>query len=255
MGLFTMKAPRRGSEFPMSAALVHVVGVVLSAIAGQQAAFEVAEREAERLARLTPFALPEGMTLPPALSEAFAAFVEADMFAHAAGLCLRFSFSRAGVEPDGALEHVRAWWGSQTPDARKRVEEMALVEAVHLEGDADAFEGATLDAGVAEGLAIKWDSFFCATTTLWQMSAGHAARRAEADLRTRLGAILAAQPPGEPWASPLLDAWARRGGGWWTVAPGAEAPPLDADAFDLNDDEEERLLEDVLALADEEADM
>jgi hypothetical protein len=97
---------------------------------------------------------------------------------------------------------------------------------------------------------------FSVTTLLWQMRAGHAARQAEADLRTRLGAILAAQPPGEPWASPLLAAWARRGGGWWTTAPGVEAPPLDPDAFDIDDEGESWLADDWLSLCDdEEADM
>jgi hypothetical protein len=37
------------------------------------------------------------------------------------------------------------------------------------------------------------------------------------------------------------------------VAPGEEPPDLDADAFDVDDDEEQRIFDDILALEDEEA--
>jgi hypothetical protein len=231
--------------------VVQVVGAALAGAAAEQAVFEARQREAERLARLTPFVLPEGLVLPPALAEAFNEFSDAGAHAHAAGVALRFSFSRAG-EPDGTLDIVQAWWAAQTREARVRTEDLALVEGIHLEGDVDAFEGEALDEGVGEGLALKWDAFSCVTTLLWQMRMGWDARRAEADLRTRLSALLAAQPPGEEWASPVLDAWARRGPSWWTVAPGAAAPPLDADAFAFDEDAEEDLAEDILALADED---
>jgi hypothetical protein len=230
--------------------LVNVIGAVLAAAAAEQEAFVAAEREAERLARLTPFVLPAGVELPPALKNTFNDFSDAGMFAHAAGLCLRFSFSRAG-DPDGTA--VQAWWTAQTPEARKRVEELALIEAIHILDNVDAFEGEVLDRGVAEGLALSFDSLFCLTTTLWQMRTGWPARQAEANLHTRLGSLLAAQPPGKEWESPLLDAWARRGGGWWTVAPGASAPPFDEDAFDLDEEAESWLAEDWLAMNDEEA--
>jgi hypothetical protein len=205
--------------------------------AAKAVAEEAERRRIERLEMLTPFALPEGFVLPPAIHASFQEFGEAEQHAHAAGIFLRFAFTAAKVDVGDAAAHAHGWWSAQTPEARKKVEDLALIEGVQVCDSMEAFAGEPVEHDVLESFALNQDAFYSVTTLLWHVEAGAEVRRIEGGMRSECSAFLAAQPAAGPWKSPLLAAWARRCRAWWVVAPGEEPPDLDADAFDVDDED------------------
>lgn len=203
--------------------------------------------------RAGPFALPEAHGLPAPVADQVRALSAGDQPEAAAGLCVRWAWSTAeGCEhPLYAL--ATGWWDAQDADVHTELEGLVLTGAVQLEADVEALGAEPLPLEVIESLALRRDALASACSLLFARGAGRAAREVERSADRLLGALVDAQAPAGPYPSPLLDALARRDLGWWTLAPHAPAPPLDEDTFLVDDPAELDLLDDLAALADEEA--
>jgi hypothetical protein len=153
-----------------------------------------------------------------------------------AGILVRWALTQAPGREAGVRSPLyRAamdWWAAvpSGPGGKAEVEAIAEHAAGAFGEDVGCFAGgfAGLDAGVVEALALRRDTLESVAFFLLVVGAGDACRRAlaEADEWLRL---LYAESPVERFTSEYLDAIARRGAGWWAVAPKGTAPELDGD--------------------------
>ena len=174
-------------------------------------------------------------SLPAAWQAQVQEAIEADRPDLAAGLALRWALTtREGVKGPvftGAL----GFWAAQGPETQERMRAVAhaaariLWEAL-LARDPDE----PADLAVLEGLAVERDALHTSITLFWGSGAADPSlaqgSRAIDDL---LRPMWERAAPSGAFTHPLLDAVARRGEGWWAVAPGEPPPPFDEDVEDL----------------------
>lgn len=202
---------------------------------------------------VTGFKLPEeaAALLPAALVEAINDAADWGSGDVAAGLCVRWALTT----PQGVVHPLNTlamdWWRGLSEDMRTVVEGTAHAGAVILAEGLDAIGVEPWPCSALQTLALDRDRVASSSELLLAVGRGEGVRAAEAHADARLKALWA-QTETEAFDDPLLALLARRGAGWWTVAPGATAPGLDADAFRVDDEEERRLFEDLDAFEDEE---
>ena len=172
----------------------------------------------------------------------------------AAGLCVRWAWSTAAGADHALYGAALRWWAAQGSEVQAEVEALVAAGAVQLALELEALAGEALPLAALETLALRRDTLASACALLFATGQGQGALRAERGADALLVALFAGQEGGAPYTSPLLDALARRDLGWWTVAPGAPAPPLDPDTFQVVDQQERDLLDDLAALADDDDD-
>jgi len=209
---------------------------------------------------LPPSVLELAEGLPPALRAAAEAYAEADRPDASAGLLLRWAWTTPQAEGQPSCAAVRTWWGQRPAAQGRAVTGWALTQAellidalCDILDTAATSDGTPLPADAAEALALDRDALASTCALLYAVGEGQLALEAERTADDLLRRVFAAAAPLPPFTDPALDALARRGAGWWCAAPGAPLPPLDADAFHLDEDEERAIADLIDAFEDEAA--
>lgn len=203
---------------------------------------------------VTRFKLPEeaAALLPAPFAAAIVDAADWGSGDVAAGLCVRWAMTT----PQGVVHPLNTlamdWWRGLTQEMRDFVEGVAHAGAVIFAEGLDALGLEPWPRSALQALAQDRDRVASSSELLLAVGRGKGVRAAEAHANERLRAMWEAQTETEAFDDPLLDLIARRGAGWWTVAPGAAAPTLDDDAFRVDDQAERDLLEDLDAFEDEE---
>lgn len=198
-----------------------------------------------------PFAVPPDL-LPALIHEHAVELSAWGQPEAAAGLCVRWAWSTTAGAEHPLYEAAIQWWREQDHDVQLEVEGLVVAGAVQLGEELEALGAERLPGAALETLALRRDTLASACALLFATGSGQGALRAERGADALLAALMAAQENDAPYASPLLDALARRALGWWTVAPGAAPPPLDADTARVLDQQERDLLDDLYDLDDVE---
>jgi len=194
--------------------------------------------------------------LPPALR---AQVAEANTWCApevAAGICVRWACTtNDGLQHPVAVEAL-GWWRALSAEMREATVAHASCAAAQL-----ALAVEPLGGGITheefENLATWRDRVACADELFFVtgVAESHSAILGEADKVLRaLWWAHEAHSQRRAFADPVLALWARRlPGCWWLVAPGAEWPPLDADAWRALDQQELDLFDDLDAEAERDA--
>jgi hypothetical protein len=261
-----LEAVLRGGQLLLRATghEARVISDELTELELEDGALLTARREAEELLlscfvvapppQGAPFAVPPDAL--PALIHDHAAELSAwGQPEAAAGLCLRWAWSTSAGAEHPLYSAAVQWWREQDNDVQLEVEGLVVAGAVQLAAELEALGAARLPGSALETLALRRDTLASACALLFATGRGQGALRAERGADELLASLLAAQHNGAPYASPLLDALARRDLGWWTVAPGAAPPPLDPDTVQVLDQQELDLLDDLDAMAAEGDDL
>lgn len=197
-----------------------------------------------------PFIVPPG-PLPQLIKDHAAELSAWGQPEAAAGLCVRWAWSTSAGAEHPLYGAALEWWKEQDIDVQLEVEGLVVAGAVQLAEELEALGAERLSPDALETLALRRDTLASACALLFATGSGQDALRAERVADALLAALMAAQENDASYASPLLDALARRDLGWWTVAPGAAPPPLDPDTVQVLDQQERDLLDDLEAMAAE----
>lgn len=154
--------------------------------------------------------------------------IEADRPDLAAGLVVRWSLTTRQGGDHPALRGALAFWAEQGQETQERMRAVAHAAAYILwEALLARDPGEPADLAVLEALALERDALHTSITLFWGSGAGDASLAQGSRAIDGLLRPLWQQPSSGGFTHPLLDATARRGEGWWAVAPGEPPPPLD----------------------------
>jgi hypothetical protein len=178
------------------------------------------------------FVLPPDHGLPEAVVQELdlLAGTKYSLSALTTGLCLRWALTtEEGIEHPLA-EAVEDWIAASPPVVLDELESLVCTGAAQLATHMEYLQGEDLNLQDLEHLALHRDALTSECALLMHCGRGKHAREVERTVDAIFQKIADRfQGEAQPYTSAFLEALARRNMGWWTVAPGTLAPPLDPD--------------------------